>query len=431
MKRDTLGLWSRLKAAVRMVWSGGGGGIGYSDAWWADMRRGLAGTEYDYKRGAGRLWESSIVLPCLKWITRTWPEAPPIVGPLNESGAIEPDDAHPLAVLLRRPNPFYTGSTLWAATLTSLIVDGNAYWLKVRSARGAPVELWYLPHFMVSPLWPQDGSAYLSGFRYRVNGQNHDYAVEDVVHFRDGIDPENTRRGLSPLAGVFREVCTDNERATAGAAILRNMGIAGAIISPKDDNTTITPDQAEAVKRMWREQFTGDRRGEPFVASLPLDLHQLDVTIADLALDKLASIPEERITAAIGIPAAVVGFGAGLSQTKVGATMKELREQAFESCVIPLQRLVSEILDAQLLPDFDATNRLRCGFDLRQVRVLQEDRDALAKRITAAVGAPWMTPNEGRAEYGLDPIDGGDELAGKPEPEEEETEEPREEPTNE
>ena len=55
------------------------------------------------------------------------------------------------------------------------------------------------------------GSAYLTGYEYNPNGAPITYDPADIVHFRDGMDPDNTRKGLSPLASLLREIFTDDE----------------------------------------------------------------------------------------------------------------------------------------------------------------------------------------------------------------------------
>ena len=61
--------------------------------------------------------------------------------------------------------------------------------------------------------------------------------LEDVIHFRHGIDPNNTRLGLSPLHSVIREIFIDLEASNFSASMLRNLGIPGLAISPKNDQT--------------------------------------------------------------------------------------------------------------------------------------------------------------------------------------------------
>src|SRR3546814_2618913 len=64
-------------------------------------------------------------------------------------------------------------------------------------------------------------------------------------------------------------------------------------------------------------------------------------------------VAEERVCALLGIPAAVVGFGAGLQQTKVGATMQQMSKQAWENGVLPFCRLAADELKRSLLPQLD------------------------------------------------------------------------------
>jgi hypothetical protein len=81
--------------------------------------------------------------------------------------------------------------------------------------------------------------------------------------------------------------------------------------------------------------------------------------------------------------------------------MKEMRAMAYESNIVPTQRLMAEELDTQLLPDFEtAPEKRRTGFDQRNVRVLQEDEDALAKRQIALFQGGLITKAEGRKAVG-------------------------------
>jgi phage portal protein BeeE len=47
------------------------------------------------------------------------------------------------------------------------------------------------------------------------------------------MDPRETRRGLSPLGSLVREVAIDEHASNFTAAILKNLGIIGLIVSPK------------------------------------------------------------------------------------------------------------------------------------------------------------------------------------------------------
>lgn len=382
------------------VFSGTGGQGGWG--WFNSLFRG----EFDYRKEAGHLWESSIPLACLKWEQRATTEIEICAQLKDESGDWSIDAGHPISELIANPNPHFDAHQLLDALRMDYHLDGNAYLFKRRSLSGAVVELWWIPHWLIEPRWREEGQDFIGCYEYSVNGQIYALPVEDVIHFRNGIDPEsNGRKGLSDFRGVLREVCSDNEAAVFGAALMRNMGIPGVIISPKAQaaggNPTLTKQQRNDFKEQWSESFTGERRGEPFVQSIPIDINVPGFSPQQLVLDKVRKIPEERITAAFGIPAVVLGFGAGLETSSAKASHADAREQAYESCVIPTLYAFARTMTRQLMPEFGDIAKERIWFDISNVSVLQQDQDALFKRITSAYDSGWIKRSEARKMAGL------------------------------
>ncbi len=404
-----MSLVSRLQAALKaFTFSGiGGGGFPGPWGWW---HRALPGAQYDYRREAGNLWENGIVLACINWEVRTFPEAQPVVETqgTDQRGkpAWQPINDHPLTDLLQNPNEWYDDSVLWAGTLISMAVDGNAYWYKVRSRAGRVVGLHYIPHFMMYPAWPDDGSKFITDYEYHVNGRVIHYPVEDIVHFRSGCNPLNVRKGLSDLAGVLREVCTDNEAATFAAALLRNKGVPGWMLSPEAAGGVVpgewTPKQAREYKAMFLEQFSGDHRGEPLITGIPMKVQQFSYNPSELLLDKVRNIPEERITAAMGIPAVVVGMGTGLEQSSDRANITTAYRQAWEGCLIPLQRMLGKQMSRQLLADVGGDpRRQRLGWDYSHVKALQDNETDVFAAVTTAYQGGWLRRSEARERANL------------------------------
>lgn len=355
--------------------------------------------ERNYATLVGDGLQNSIVAACVMWMARTFPEAPPAMWKVDPDTNIrQRTPRHPLVRLLMfptaepgKPGGWYGGRLLWMATIVSWVVDGNAYWIKVRSAAGRVVQLWYAPHWMIEPIWPLDGSKYISYYQYRVGSQSVPIDPNDVVHFRYGLDPDNPRKGRSPLTAVLREVYTDEEAARFSASILNNLGLPGVILSPAKGSPAPRTSQSDldATKAKFKEEFGGDKRGAVMVMGGPTDIQQFGFSPQQLDLSQLRNVPEERVTAALGIPAAVVGFGAGLQQTKVGATMEQLRDQAWQSNLIPSQGILGGEVQTQLVPEFETDIEMnQFGFDLSHVQVFQ---DALTKKATM-----WRTLTDGK-----------------------------------
>lgn len=354
--------------------------------------------------GADNMIESNVVMSPLNWVLRNFTEADSIVERRTAAGLWEHDEDHALTHLLLRPNPFYGEALLWKATVLSYCLDGNAYWQKVRNRFGEVLGYWYLPHFAVEPKWPQDGSVFISHYEYRPTGVGGPivFPVDDVVHFRFGLDPRNTRLGMSQLKPVLREVFTDEEAATFSAAILGNMGVPGGVISPADKGALPGQDDIDRMKDHMKG-FRGERRGEWLVLGSPTEIKQFGFDPNNLTLGNLRDIAEERVCAALGVPAAVVGFGSGLQQTKVGATMRELRREAWDSCIRPMQNDMAKQLTRQALPDFvSQLKRFRVRFDASDFSASQEQESEKSNRVATLVEAGILRVDRAQQMLGLE-----------------------------
>ncbi|MDX1388271.1 MAG: phage portal protein [Acidobacteriota bacterium] len=378
----------------------------------------LASTSYPYSRKVGRGTRANVVMSPVSWVMRNFTEAEPLVR-RRTGGDWDYVDDHPLEILIDEPNKVYDGDTLLKAAVMSYVLDGNAYWLKLRNAFGGVVELWYLPHFLVEPMGPDTdtGRGVITHYEYRTSffgSSDREIEPRDIVHLRYGTDPDHPRKGFSTLKTLLREIYTDEESANFSASIMRNMGVPGGMIAPKDHQSLPRPEDVEKMKKHMTEGFVGDKRGQWLVLGTPTTVEQFGFDPNTLNVASLRDIAEERVCAAIGIPAAVVGFGAGLQQTKVGATMKELRKSAWENCIIPMQTTIARQVTRQLMPDFQSqTRRFQLAFDTRHVSAVGAEETEVAERASTLLGAGILTRTEAREMVGYPPDEMGDEL---PEP---------------
>lgn len=359
------------------------------------------GTKVDYQREVGQGLESNVLMAPVNYIGRAWNEARFAVK-MKKGDEMVVDDMHPLAMLVRSPNEFYSGAALWTATVLSYALDGNAYWIKVRGARGKTSELWYVPHWLMEPKWK--GGDFITGYQYSVGGAGITLPPEDVVHIRAGIDPDNVRKGLSPIKSALREVFIDSEASNFVAALFKNKGIPGIIISPKGD-IAVSPEDQQTIKQYIKDKFTGDKRFEPMALGAPTDVQTYGFNPQELDMTHAHNLSEERVCALLGLPAAIVGFGAGLEQTKVGATMSELRKLAWTDCIAPMQNLIAADVSRALMQEFGNPDNEEAVFDRSEVGALQEDMDKIAERMDRAVRGGWATVAEARNKIGLETDD--------------------------
>lgn len=395
---------NRVSAAIQGVVTGVGGAVrtvAAGSSMLFNRARGwfylFARTRFDYRSEVGDPLQNSAVAASIGWIARNFPEAPVRIRRLDATDSdtfYPPASTGPGAMLrlLERPNPWYSGVLQWIATLVDYC-QGNAYWLKVRHESGRVVQLWWTPARYIEPRWPEDDpTVFISHYEYAVNGVSYRIHPADVVHFRNGLDPVNPRKGLSPLGSLLREIFTDNEAAQFTATLLRNLGVPGVVLAPANTVTNPGNVDVQQTKEQWKSTFSGDNRGEPAVFRMPTNVQVLSFNPQQMELRALRRIPEERITAVLGVPAGVAGLGAGLDRNTF-TNYGEANRAAYTQGVIPLQRLIAAELEVQLLDDFADLDReaLDVDFNYAVASAMQEAADAVWRRTESAATKGLLT----------------------------------------
>jgi hypothetical protein len=316
---------ARRGAAVQEAAKLIGSSMGISNGRWF-----LTGTGRDFVREAGDVYDNSVVQTLINLESTMLEEVQLGIQELKNPKEphkeeswewVTPDRReYDIVRAIRNPNRFHDGGILWKGTILSDFVNGNGYWLKRRSREisrttglGRPVGFWYVPHFQAAPsaadqvdpltgeVFTQSGSDLVTCYEYSpIGGGELRYLPPSaLVHFRDGVDPRAMNRGLSPLFGALRDIVSENEAAGYAAAIMSNMGIPGVIMSSKTPIEEQTDAERKQLRQSWN-QFTKDRRGEPFVSPVPVEVSKIAMTPRDMLADELRTIPATRICALVG-----------------------------------------------------------------------------------------------------------------------------------
>ena len=404
-------------AIKRMIpysgWGGSGGAAGSSAGGYEisesfirnviNLASRYSGTNIDYANEVGDLLNSSLVMTAVNWVARALPEAQLTVVETDAEGKDVIVPNHPAIKLLNRPNPYFSKSSLWKAFAMSWICDGNPYFLKARSRMGEILELWYAPSFDVEPRWPLDGSQFISFYEYKVDGLVNRFDPKDVIHFRNGINPYNMRLGLSPVASILREIYSDSQVMNYQGALLANGAVPPAILSVKSDALNGIDADPKEIKDNYLRSTQGDERGKIFVSGIAVELTKIAFSPSEMDLQILRALPEKRFAAVIGLPDEILGLGSGDVGGSLGngSVMEVATQQAYESFMIPLWRFIEDELTVQLMPDFKGSENYRFKFDLKSVRALSLDEDALFKRWSMAYKTNWVKKSEARAAAGL------------------------------
>jgi HK97 family phage portal protein len=350
---------------------------------------------------------NSAVVACMNVLATSFAEpALQVVKRDQVFGDREVDWKHPVSELYRRPNEFMSSSLLSHYIIISLNAHGDAFIYKNRNQSGKVIQL--------VPLMPNlvevrgNTNKLITHYNYYATAKNATSGEpvrldpKDVIHIRQGIDPNDHRRGHAPLKSILRELVGDEAAGQYATALLTNLAVPGVVLSPRNDQMGgPTREEAEAIAESYKQKFGGANRGQPMVLSGAMSVEVVSFTPDQMRLNELRRLPEERVSAVLGVPAILAGLGAGLDAATYNNTA-ELREFFTEQKLVPLWKTVSNELTHQLLiPDF-GDNGTMCDYDIQNVRALQTDMDELYKRVNMGVNGGWITIGEARKVVGLD-----------------------------
>lgn len=354
---------------------------------------------------------NSAVFACLIALSMAYFEPPVRVFRVDPGGTRRPVASGPpldLQGLLDAPNPYMDSAELWFWVAFAQNLDGNAYLEKVRAGderRGNVVQLVPRSPKSIRPM-TDDGSGNL------IDWYKHTYApgewrrvpVENMVHFKLGIDDHDHRLGLAPIKRLLRHVCADDEASRFATTLLQNYGVPGLVVQTPDKS--LSEEKAEQIKHKVASAFGSDSRGNVGVLSNGAKMEQFGFSPEQLNLKALHQIPETRIAAVMRVPPAIVGLSVGLEQTSNFASFEQIREQFVEQTLAPLWILRDKKLNAQLLPDFTRLPSVEVKTDLAEVRALQEDVNSLHERANADLESGGISLDEYRAMIGQQPLGG-------------------------
>lgn len=293
---------------------------------------------------------------------------------------------HPMSLLIAEPNPYHSGALFWKSFAYYWFTNGNVYFFKARNGGNKVVELWLLQSDRVTV--HSENGEFISYYEYSPpsSGTLQRIEPEDIIHFRYGLDPEDHRLGISPLVSLQAEISTDVYGEAYSRTALGNAGVPPYVVSPKLQGDNYIKFDADQMKASIEAATGGFNKGKPLVISKPTDIKEFGFSPQQMDTRSLRRVPEERVSAVLGIPAIVLGFGVGLEHATYANYRTALRA-AWDNCVIPTQMQIADVLWANLLPDFIAsTNGYWVEFDNSEVDALKENvNDLYSREISAWV----------------------------------------------
>lgn len=297
----------------------------------------------------------------------------------------------PMVDFLESPADNFTGRDFVYLNEAYKQLTGNAFWELLKGNQLAPL----LPP-QVRPILSKDK---LTGYEYYEGATKRILPLQSVLHDRY-IDPRKPYWGAGKLEKVARWVDTSfyaNE-------FLRLFFINGAQFGGFIETEEESEDRVKLIKLGLNNEHVGVENAHK-IAVLPKGSKFAPATanMQEMQFGDMDDRYRDKILSSFGVPKTLVGF-----TTEVNRASAEASEYIFAKYTVkPAVDELIDFLNVRVAPLFDATGSYYFAYD----EFVPENMEAkLKERELALAKRPYKTVNEVRAEVGLPPIDGGDEI---------------------
>jgi len=311
------------------------------------------------------------------------------------------------AKLLWKPNDYMTQFEFVRGLITEYYVYGAVYvWVVPSTKSASGWDLHIIPtNWVISS---QKATPYKTA-SIRVCAQNNGEAVdmpmEEIVPFKT-YSPGHPGGYVSPISSLRQTLLEQVESGKFRRQLWRSSGRLNAqIVRPKD----VQP-WDEPTKTRWIESFReawgsgGSKAGKIPLMEDGMEIKPFSTSFKESEWSQSVVLSREAVAAAYRVNPSLIWH----SNTQTYASAKDNARALYADCLGPDIQMLQQRINAFLLPMIGAEPNIYVEFDLTEK--LKGSFEERASILQSAVGGPWLTRNEARADNNLPPIEGGDEL---------------------
>lgn len=237
------------------------------------------------------------------------------------------------------------------------------------------------------------------------SGQFVNIPRTEFVQFRM-YAPGNPGGYQSPIAALRQTLREQIEADRFRTQIYRSSGRFNAYITrPKD----VQPWDDE-TKRKWLTAFRegwgqdGSNSGKMPLLEDGMEIKPYQFNAKEAQYAETKQLSREDVAAAFHVNPSLIWH----TTTQTYASAKDNARALYADCLGPTLQMLQQRINSFLLPMIGADPRTYVEFDLTEK--LKGSFEERATILQSAVGSPWLTRNEARADNNLPPIEGGDDL---------------------
>ena len=307
------------------------------------------------------------------------------------------------ALLIWRPNDYMTQFEFIRGLVEEYFVYGAVYvWVVPSATCASGWELhivptnWVIGSEMATPYKP--GTIRV----HSKTGGTADIPESEFIQFKT-YSPGHPGGYLSPISALRQTLLEQVESGKFRRQLWRSSGRLNAqIIRPKD----VSP-WDEKTKKAWVEAFReawgsgGSKAGSIPLMEDGMEIKPFQTSFKESEWAQSVVLSREAVAAAYGINPSLIWH----SNTQTYASSKDNARALYAECLGPVIQMLQQRFNAFLLPMVGADPNTYVEFDIEEK--LKWSFEERASILQSAVGGPWLTRDEARAELNLAPLPDG------------------------
>lgn len=289
------------------------------------------------------------------------------------------DDAHPLAVILRNPNPATSRYAHLRDTVADIAIYDRAYW--EIGGRAFPTTISRIPP---SQIRREENNRY-------VMTDGREIARGNLVVFK-GYSPDGDDDGVSPLETLRRVLAEE----WAAVEHREHFWINGARQSGYIKRPLDAPDWSDDARRRFRQ--TWDSSSQTRILEDGMEWVDSAFSPNESQYIEGRRLTYEEVSRAYGVPPALIGVGDAAK-----ANIESFHRQVYQDVLGPWLRMLQDEIELQLLPRWDPTgrDRGRVYVEFNIGEKLKASFEEQSKTLVSSTGVPYISINEARARLNL------------------------------
>lgn len=319
----------------------------------------------------------------------------------------ERDRDSEVALVLYRPNGDQTAYELWNAVMIEFLLYGTAIiWHLPDPYSESGHQLRLLPREWITD--SEAANAYaLESVTVTARGGAPSVKIPrtDFTQFRM-YSPGQPGSYQSPVSALRQTLIEQIQADKFRTQIWKSSGRFNAYITrPKD----VQPWDDETKKR-WVEAFregwgsSGGSAGKMPLLEDGMEIKPYQFNSKDAQYAETKQLSREDVAAAYHVNPSLIWH----TTTQTYASAKDNARALYADCLGPTIQMLQQRINSFLIPMIGGGPDTYVEFDLQEK--LKGSFEERASILQSAVGGPYMTRNEARADSNLPPIEGGDEL---------------------